>query len=156
MVFYYVHISRVENVSEPLEIASTPVSAQVAEPSQDLSKPTSATATKRSTGSVKRLSAYFEALDKQQPGAEGRYSLVIYSYCSMQIAFKGQSFFLADKELFLWLMKSPKLLLITLGLQNRLLITLDLQNRLLITLGLQNRLLIALGLQNRLPLLINK
>ena len=68
----YVHFSCVENASAPSELASTPVSPQVPEPSQDLSKPPSTTATKRSTGSVKRLSAYFEALDKQQLGAEGR------------------------------------------------------------------------------------
>lgn len=64
--------SLIENDSPPLELALTPVSPRVAEPSQDSSKPTSTTATKRSTGSVKRLSAFFEAKDKQQLGAEGR------------------------------------------------------------------------------------
>jgi hypothetical protein len=73
-----IHFSHVENDSSPLELASTStvtcVSPPVAEPSQDSSKPTctSTSATKRSTGSVKRLSAFFEAKDKQQLGAEGR------------------------------------------------------------------------------------
>ena len=69
---YCIHFSLVENDSPPLELASTPVSPRVVEPFQDSSKPTSTTATNRSTGSVKRLSAFFEAKDKQQLGAEGR------------------------------------------------------------------------------------
>ena len=64
----------VENGSSPLDLASTRVSPQSTESSQDLSKPPSTTAT-RSTGSVKRLSTFFEGLDKQQHGAEGRYTV---------------------------------------------------------------------------------
>lgn len=66
----YIFLAEID--SSPLELASAPVSPQVAELSQDLSKTPSATARQRNTGSVKRISAYFESLDKQHPGAEGR------------------------------------------------------------------------------------
>ncbi len=74
-MYYKYTLSRVENDSSPLELASTSTVTCISpQPSQDSSKPTctSTSATKRSTGSVKRLSAFFEAKDKQQLGAEGR------------------------------------------------------------------------------------
>ena len=66
--FYFLHV---ETTISQLELASTPVSPLVTESPHNLRQPETTTA--KSSGSVKRLSAFFEALDKQQPGTEERY-----------------------------------------------------------------------------------